>query len=229
MLRVDRGIPEAIAFYMQDEPSREVEGKEQVPVEDSEPPEVAAELEGPEGNEGEAGPDSGGEDEECEPTLEEQLLDWRERAIRSAADLENYRKRTEREKGEARRYANQVLLEELLPVLDNFQMGLQAAAEDAESMIYQGMEMVKKQLDDFLASQGVEGIAAEGEQFDPAVHEAVSQEECAESGEGAVLRVVRRGYRMHDRLLRPANVVVAKLPEAAPEEQPPVVEGEENE
>ena len=177
MLRVDRGIPEGIAFYMQDEPSREVEGEEQVPVEDSEPPEVAAELEGPEGKEGEAGPDSGGEDEECEPTLEEQLLDWRERAIRSAADLENYRKRTEREKGEARRYANQVLLEELLPVLDNFQMGLQAAAEDAESMIYQGMEMVKKQLDDFLASQGVEGIAAEGEQFDPAVHEAVAQED----------------------------------------------------
>ena len=155
-----------------------------------------------------------GEEENKEPSLEEQVAEWRERAIRSAADLENFRKRMEREKGEARRYANQSLLEELLPVLDNFHMGLDAASADAESMIFRGMEMVKKQLDDFLSGQGVEEVSAEGEMFDPAVHEAVSQEDCEASPEGSVLRVVRRGFKMGERLLRPANVVVSRTPQA---------------
>ena len=75
------------------------------------------------------------------------------------------------------------------------------------------MEMVKKQLDEFLVSQGVEEISAEEELFDPSVHEAVSQEECVDLEEGMTLRVIRRGYRMSDRLLRPANVVVARAPE----------------
>lgn len=154
------------------------------------------------------------EEENKEPSLEEQVAEWRERAIRSAADLENFRKRMEREKGEARRYANQSLLEELLPVLDNFHMGLDAASADAESMIFRGMEMVKKQLDDFLSGQGVEEVSAEGEMFDPAVHEAVSQEDCEASPEGSVLRVVRRGFKMGERLLRPANVVVSRTPQA---------------
>ena len=154
------------------------------------------------------------EEENKEPSLEEQVAEWRERAIRSAADLENFRKRMEREKGEARRYANQSLLEELLPVLDNFHMGLDAASADAESMIFRGMEMVKKQLDDFLSGQGVEEVSAEGEMFDPAVHEAVSQEDCEASPEGSVLRVVRRGFKMGERLLRPANVVVSRAPQA---------------
>ena len=161
-----------------------------------------------------------------EPTAEEQIVEWRERAMRAAADLENFRKRMEREKREARCYANQALLEELLPVLDNFQMGLQAAAADSESMIYRGMEMVKKQLDEFLSSQGVEEIQAEGEIFDPSLHEAVSQEECTDSEEGRILRVIRGGYRMSERLLRPANVVVARAPES--DEVPAPAEEEEN-
>lgn len=172
-------------------------------------------VEHPSPEEGEVADDSVVEEEENkEPSLEEQVAEWRERAIRSAADLENFRKRMEREKGEARRYANQSLLEELLPVLDNFHMGLDAASADAESMIFRGMEMVKKQLDDFLSGQGVEEVSAEGEMFDPAVHEAVSQEDCEASPEGSVLRVVRRGFKMGERLLRPANVVVSRTPQA---------------
>ena len=81
-------------------------------------------------------------------------------------------------------------------------------------MIFRGMEMVKKQLDDFLSGQGVEEVSAEGEMFDPAVHEAVSQEDCEASPEGSVLRVVRRGFKMGERLLRPANVVVSRAPQA---------------
>jgi len=225
MLRVDHRVGPGIGLPMQHEPSSEAEIEEQGPVEDSVETEVAGQD--GEGEEPHAEESSAGEEEEqAEPTAEEQIAEWRERAMRSAADLENFRKRMEREKREARCYANQLLLEELLPVFDNFQMGLQAAAADSESMIYRGMEMVKKQLDEFLSSQGVEEIRAEGEIFDPSIHEAVSQEECSDSEEGKVLRVIRRGYRMSDRLLRPANVVVARAPE--PDEVPAPAEREEN-
>ncbi|MDE0826722.1 MAG: nucleotide exchange factor GrpE [Akkermansiaceae bacterium] len=150
-------------------------------------------------------------------SLTAQLAEWKEAAVRATADLDNYRKRMAREKTDLIRYSNQSLLEELLPLLDNFEMGLQAAAQDEGSMIFQGMQMVKKQLDDFLTSQGVEEVPAEGVAFDPNVHEAVSQEKTTDAECGAVLHVLRRGYRMNDRLLRPANVVVAKAPAEAGE------------
>ncbi len=140
--------------------------------------------------------------------LEQDVLKWKELAMRTAADLENFRKRSTREREESMRYANQSLLEELLPILDNFEMGMQAAGQEKDSMIYVGMAMVRKQLDEFLGNHGVTEIAAEGGDFDPNLHDAVSQEEGGE--EGKVLRVTRRGYMLRDRLLRPASVVVAK-------------------
>ena len=201
-----------IGLSMQQDSSSEAESEKPLPDNASGD---FQDIEHPSPEEDEVGDDSVVEEEENkEPSLEEQVAEWRERAIRSAADLENFRKRMEREKGEARRYANQSLLEELLPVLDNFHMGLEAASADAESMIFRGMEMVKKQLDDFLSGQGVEEVSAEGEMFDPAIHEAVSQEDCEASPEGSVLKVIRRGYRMGDRLLRPANVVVSRTPQS---------------
>ncbi|WP_193213361.1 nucleotide exchange factor GrpE [Luteolibacter marinus] len=142
--------------------------------------------------------------------LEADVMKWRELAVRTAADLDNFRKRSAREREDAIRYANQSLLEELLPVIDNFEMGMQAASQDKSSMIYVGMDMVRRQLNDFLGSQGVTEIAADGQMFDPNVHEAVSQEESAGADEGRVLRVHRRGFMLRDRLLRPATVVVAK-------------------
>ena len=197
---------------MQQDSSSEAESEKPLPEDASGD---FQDVEHPSPEEGEVADDSVVEEEaNKEPSLEEQVAEWRERAIRSAADLENFRKRMEREKGEARRYANQSLLEELLPVLDNFHMGLDAASADAESMIFRGMEMVKKQLDDFLSGQGVEEVAAEGKMFDPAVHEAVSQEDCEASPEGSVLRVIRRGFQMGERLLRPANVVVSRTPQS---------------
>ena len=224
MLRVDRGEVQGICLPMQHESSSEAESEEQVPIAESAEAEVMdPDVTGESSDGGEEVPDEG--QSEVEPTPEEQIADWRERAIRAAADLENFRKRMEREKREARCYANQALLEELLPVLDNFQMGLQAASADAESMIYRGMEMVQKQLDEFLSRQGVEEIPAEDTVFDPAVHEAVCQEECGDVEEGMILRVVRRGYRMSERLLRPANVVVAKMPEMEETEDEPKEDG----
>jgi molecular chaperone GrpE len=149
-----------------------------------------------------------------EEALEAQVAEWKNLAMRATADLDNFRKRISREKEEALRYANRGLLEELLPILDNFEMGMQAAGQEEGSMVFQGMQMVKKQLDDFLARNGVEEVEAEGRIFDPNVHEAVSQEESGEAPEGTVLRVVRRGFTLRDRLLRPANVVVAKPSES---------------
>ena len=225
MLRGDRREVTGIGLPMQHEPSSEADIEEQDPAVDPVEAELGEEQEKAGGTDAEEGA-VGEEEDQAEPTAEEQIAEWRERAIRAAADLENFRKRMEREKREARCYANQSLLEELLPVLDNFQMGLEAASSDPDSMIYRGMEMVKKQLDEFLVSQGVEEISAEEELFDPSVHEAVSQEECVDLEEGMILRVIRRGYRMSDRLLRPANVVVARAPE--PDERSLPSEEEEN-
>lgn len=144
--------------------------------------------------------------------LEAEAAKWKELALRTAADMDNFRKRAAREREDALRFANQRLLEELLPVIDNFEMGMQAAAKDQGSMIYIGMDMVRRQLADFLASQGVEEIPSEGNAFDPNIHEAVTQEESTTLAEGHVLRVTRRGFRLKDRLLRPASVVVSKSP-----------------
>jgi molecular chaperone GrpE len=146
--------------------------------------------------------------------LETDVAKWKELSLRTAAEMENLRKRTAREREDAIRYANQRLLEELLPVIDNFEMGMQAASQDTTSMIYIGMDMVRKQLNEFLASQGVEEIPATGN-FDPNLHEAVAQEDCEKGEEGRILRVTRRGYKLRDRLLRPASVVVSKLPSPA--------------
>ena len=201
---------------MQHEPSSEVESEEPISVEESTENGVAESESAPEESEVEdraAASPSPEESPALPPAPEEQIASWRERAIRATADLDNFRKRMTREKSESLRFANQALLEDLLPVLDNFEMGLQAAAGEPDSMIYRGMVMVKKQLDDFLKGNGVEEISAEGQVFDPNVHEAVSQEECPETEDGSILRVMRRGFRMNDRLLRPANVVVAKAPE----------------
>ncbi len=142
--------------------------------------------------------------------LEAEAAKWKDTSLRTAAEMDNLRKRTTREREEAIRYANQRLLEDLLPVIDNFEMGMQAAAQDTSSMIYIGMDMVRKQLNDFLENQGVTEIPTTG-QFDPNLHDAVSQEP-SEQPEGEILRVTRRGFKIRDRLLRPASVIVAASP-----------------
>lgn len=145
---------------------------------------------------------------ETEAAVDE-LTKWRELALRTAAEYDNYRKRCVKEREEFCRYANRGLLEELLPVIDNFEMGMMMAGQDTSSMIYIGMSMVQKQLNDFLNSQGVEPIPTEaGQAFDHNIHEAI-QSEPSDQAEGTILRVLRRGYNLKGRLLRPANVIVA--------------------
>lgn len=142
--------------------------------------------------------------------LELEAAKWKDQAIRTAAELDNYRKRMSREKLDAVRYGNQGLLEELLPVLDNFNMGMQAAAQEQGSMLYMGMDMVHKQIGEFLSTQGVDEITAEaGGGFDPNLHEALSQEASDEIEADKIVKVIRKGYRMGERLLRPANVIIS--------------------
>lgn len=147
------------------------------------------------------------------PSFEEEIAKYRELALRSQAELDNFRKRMVREKEEAIRFANTSLLERLLPVVDNFELGLDAAktATDAAS-IAQGMSMVHKQLQDFLKDNGAEVIPTDGVAFDPNLHEAVSHQPHAEIPDGHVTQQLRKGYKLKDRLLRPATVIVSKGP-----------------
>ena len=143
--------------------------------------------------------------------LKTELEIYKDLALRARADLDNYRKRMAREKEDATRYANAAFLERLIPILDNFEFGLQAARSgSSDSAVIDGMMMVYKQLQDFLAACGVETIDATGQKFDPRLHEAISQEEHPEVEEGTVVRQIRKGYKLRERLIRPANVVVAK-------------------
>lgn len=144
----------------------------------------------------------------------DELTKWRDLAMRTAAEYDNYRKRCVKDREEFNKYANRGLLEELLPVVDNFEMGMQMAGQDTSSMIYIGMSMVQKQLLDFLEGQGVSAIPAEaGQMFDHNIHEAVMSEP-SDQPEGTILRIIRKGYNLRGRLLRPVNVVTAASPEA---------------
>ena len=150
-----------------------------------------------------------GEDESLQADLDR----FRDLALRSQADFENYKKRAAREKEEAIKYANSALLERLVPIVDNFELGLEAARGAGEnSPVFSGMSMVLKQLMDFLTEHGLQPIDATGQKFDPNLHEAIAHEPSDEVPESVVIRQTRRGYRMRDRLLRPSSAVVSSGP-----------------
>jgi molecular chaperone GrpE len=156
---------------------------------------------------------AGEADENDLEDLQADLDRFRDLALRSQADFENYKKRAAREKEEAIRYANTSLLERLVAIVDNFQLGLEAAkGEGEQSPVYSGMTLVLKQLNDFLAENGLKPIEAEGKKFDPNLHEAIAHQP-SDFPEETVIRQTRRGYRFKDRLLRPSQVVVSSGPE----------------
>ena len=147
--------------------------------------------------------------EDASAGLQADLDRFRDLALRSQADFENYKKRAAREKEDAIKYANSSLLQRLVSILDNFELGLEAAkTENEESPIYSGMVLVQKQLNDLLEQNGLQSIEAEGQKFDPNLHEAIAHEP-SDTPEETVIRQARRGYRFKDRLLRPARVVVS--------------------
>ena len=141
---------------------------------------------------------------------------WKDLALRTQAELDNYRKRVARDREEDYKRTQAVLIERLLPVLDNFELGMiEVRKGDPKSPIVVGMEMIERQLKEFMSGSGVEVIDAVGSKFDPNLHEAVSQEEDKAAAEGIVIRQLRRGFRLRDRLLRAAMVVVSKGAPAA--------------
>jgi molecular chaperone GrpE len=142
-----------------------------------------------------------------------------ERLLRTSADFDNFKKRAARERQEATQAATVALLQKLLPVLDHFEMAraaAQTAGGDKLASLQAGIEMIQQQLKGVLAETGLEEIDAAGKTFDPTLHEAVSQMETDDAPEGQVVQQVRKGYKLRDRLLRPAAVIVAKQPSPPP-------------
>jgi molecular chaperone GrpE len=132
--------------------------------------------------------------------------------LRLAADFDNYRKRVARENAELTVRANERLVKELLPVLDDLGRTLVAADEHEEAKLVEGVQLVHRQMKDLLEREGLVEIETNG-RFDPHVHEALLSQP-SEQEEGTVIAVVQRGYRLGDRVLRPARVVVAAPPES---------------
>ena len=140
-----------------------------------------------------------------------------ERLLRTTADFDNFKKRAAREKQEAIKFANEGLLQKLLPVLENLDMALaatQAARPEDGQSLQSGVNMISQQLKNVLAEAGLEELDALGKPFDPNLHEALMQKETPDVPEGQVIQQLRKGYKFRDRLLRPAGVVVAKQPAA---------------
>ena len=141
------------------------------------------------------------------PPAQSQNEDFRDRYVRTLADFENFRKRSEREKNDFRRYALGDVIRDLLPVLDNFDRALDHAEEGDE--FHKGVSLIYKQLFDVLQRHGLKPITESGVHFDPNIHEAVIREEDPSVPSHTVVAVLQKGYFLHDRLLRPAMVKVA--------------------
>jgi molecular chaperone GrpE len=133
-----------------------------------------------------------------------------DRWLRERADMDNLKKRTARERQDAVRFGNETLLRDLLPVLDNLERALAAAGGGSGQSLVDGVELIRKGLVDALQRHGVERVSAVGERFDPAHHEAVAQIESPSHEAQHVVVEHQAGYRLNDRLLRPAMVTVSK-------------------
>jgi molecular chaperone GrpE len=142
--------------------------------------------------------------------LRRQAADAQDRYMRSQAELENMRKRLRREMEDERRYAELTLLADLLPVIDNVNRAIEAAEKNADAAsLVSGFKMVGQQLKRVLEKHHCEPIEAEGQPFDPAVHEAILQQPSEEHPQNTVIGVGQTGYKLHDRVVRPAQVVVS--------------------
>lgn len=146
------------------------------------------------------------------------LQEANERALRAQAELENFRKRARREMDEQRQYANSPLMADLLPALDNLDRAVQAAEKTGNSVgLVEGVKMVAAHVLSILEQHHCRPIKAEGEPFDPHLHEAIAQEASDELPAGSVTRVLQTGYQLHDRVVRPSQVMVSTGPPAATE------------
>ncbi len=135
-----------------------------------------------------------------------------DRFVRVSADFDNFRKRSNKEMGELRRFANEKLLKELLSVVDNLERAIESGAKEdsSKNTILQGVEITLKDVFRTLENNGVKSFDSTGEAFDPVYHQAMMQQETDEYPDNTVINEMQRGYTLHDRLLRPAMVIVSK-------------------
>jgi molecular chaperone GrpE len=142
--------------------------------------------------------------------LNGELRDANERVLRAQAELENYRKRSRREMEDERKYASLPLIRDLLSVMDNLDRALEAAERNQSSSgLAEGVKMVAIQFITYLEQHGCRKIAAVGLPFDPHQHEAIAQEPSTEHAAGVVTRIARNGYMLHERVVRPSQVLVS--------------------
>jgi molecular chaperone GrpE len=146
--------------------------------------------------------------------LEAEVGQLKDALLRATADQQNQARRHQRDQADLRRFAAAAVLEDLLPALDSLRLGLASADGQPGAAVAAGFTLAIQQLEAALASHGLKEIPALGQPFDPSRHEALSQEASADKPEGTVLRVLRTGWILHDRLLRPAGVVVTAPPAA---------------
>ena len=142
---------------------------------------------------------------------EQEMAEAHDRLLRVSADYENYKKRSAREMEDFRKYANQSLLKEMLTVVDNLELAINSAKEEknTDKKLIEGLNLTRNEMLRVFEKFNVKPITARGEIFDPAFHEAVMREETDDYPENTVLSEFQKGYLIHDRLLRPAMVVVA--------------------
>ena len=170
------------------------------------------------------GPGPGGEAADLETRIRELEADleesnrersqYKEALLRAQADLSNYKRRSDEERGEQLKYANSRLILKVLPVLDDLGLAMDHVAEsDAGASWLEGVQLIHRKLQALVESEAVTRIEPEGRDFDPTEHEAMGYQESIDHDEGQVLSVVRNGYRLHGRVIRPALVILAKRPE----------------
>jgi molecular chaperone GrpE len=165
--------------------------------------------------------EGGGEtsEEDAVAQLEKKLEDAQQEAqasydrlLRTTAEFENYKKRSARESQDFRKYANETLLKELLPVVDNLELAVKSAREEGngQESLVDGIDLTLKEILRVLNKFGVQAVEALNQPFDPAFHQAVVGEESDKHPKNTVIQELQKGYTLHDRLLRPSMVVVAK-------------------
>lgn len=163
--------------------------------------------------------------EQLQKSLEEAMAkaseNW-DQLLRARAEVENTRKRAEREISQARKYGLENIARELLPIHDSLGMGVAELEKDTATLetAKEGMQLISQMMGKLMEQFSISEIDPEGEAFDPEAHQAMSMQETSEQAANTVLQVLQKGYRLNDRVLRPAMVVVAKAPQAPAEEAP---------
>jgi molecular chaperone GrpE len=147
-----------------------------------------------------------------DPAVDTAIAELEDKLLRVAADFENYKKRVAREREEYVAHANERLVKELLPILDDLERALDAVGQHEEATVEEGLRLVHRSLAALLEKNGVREISTEGK-VDPHVHEALLSQP-SEEEEGSVIDVVQKGYTLADRVVRPARVVIASAPAA---------------